>query len=196
MKPLRLVISGGMGSGKSTVGWMLADRDFAVLDADKVGHWVLSGDNPVAVQVTERWPEVAVRGVVDRKLLGDIVFDDPAQLAELEALTHPAIKERIIRWAQQVGGRSAAVEIPVPANLVDEQGWIKVVVDAPLDVRKTRLRERGMSEENIDKRLASQPSPTEWREAADYVITNSGNRKSLGESLDNTLAQIRADLEA
>lgn len=190
MKPLRLVIGGGIGSGKSQAGGLLVERGFAVLDADRVGHSVLSGDHPVARQVAERWPEAVTRGTIDRRVLGRIVFHDRDQLAELEAITHPAIRDGIAGWVRKAGGRPVAVEIPILADLVDD-GWLWVVVEAPLELRRTRLRRRGMSDEEIDARLAAQPSHEEWLEAADFVIGNAGTREHLGTALDDALARIR-----
>ena len=190
MKPLRLVIGGGIGSGKSQAGRLLAERGFAVLDADQVGHSILEGGHPVARRVAERWPEAVTGGAIDRRALGRIVFRDRDQLTELEALTHPAIRRGIARWAREAGDRPAAVEIPILADLVDDS-WLWVVIEAPVELRRKRLRGRGMSEGEIDARLASQPGRGEWLEAADYVIANEGTRERLARALDDALARIR-----
>ena len=195
MRPLRLVIGGGIGSGKSQAGRLLAERGFAVLDADRVGHSILAGDHPVARQVAERWPETVTGGTIDRRALGRIVFNDRTELAELEAITHPAIREGIAAWARQAGDSPLALEIPILAELVGSN-WIRVVVEAPLELRKERLRGRGMSDDEIDARLASQPSQAEWLEAADFVIRNTGTREDLRSALDDTLARIRASTRA
>ena len=195
MNPVRLVIGGGIGSGKSQAGGLLAERGFTVLDADRAGHSILEGDHPVARRVAERWPEAVTAGAIDRRVLGCIVFHDRDQLAELEAITHPAIRERIARWARRAGSRPAALEIPILADLVDGR-WLWVIIEAPLELRRERLRGRGMSDGDIDARLASQPSRAEWLEAADYVIGNEGTRDQLGRALDDVLARIRASRRA
>lgn len=196
MKPLRLVIGGGIGSGKSRVGRLLVERGFAVLDADRVGHSILSGDHPVARRVAERWPDaVTTGGTIDRRALGRIVFGDRDQLAELEAITHPAIRDGIAGWAREAGRRPAAVEIPILADLVDGS-WLWVIVEAPLELRKKRLRGRGMSDGEVEARLASQPSHGEWLDAADFVIGNAGTPEQLGRALDDTLARIMASTRA
>ena len=190
MKPLRLVIGGGIGSGKSQAGRLLAERGFAVLDADRVGHSILEGGHPVARRVAERWPEAVTGGAIDRGVLGRIVFHDRDQLAELESITHPAIRQGIADWARQVGDRPLALEIPILAELVGGD-WTWVIVEAPLELRRERLRERGMSDGQIEARLAAQPSREEWLEAADYVIDNEGTREHLAGALDDVLARIR-----
>ena len=195
MRPLRLVISGGIGSGKSQAGRLLVERGFAVLDADRVGHSILSGDHPVARRVAERWPEAVAGGTIDRRALGRIVFDDRDQLAELEAITHPAIRDGIAGWAREAGRRPAAVEISILADLVDGS-WLWVIIEAPLELRKKRLRGRGMSAGEVKARLASQPSHEEWLDAADFVIGNAGTLEQLGRALDDTLARIMASTRA
>ena len=191
MESLRVVVIGGIGSGKSEVGRMLAERGFAVLDADRVGHEVLAVGHPVAAQVAERWPEAVVDGRVDRALLGRIVFDDRTQLAELEALTHPAIRLLIEGWAAGVRERPAAVEIPLVEDLVGPD-WIRIAVDSPTESRRRRLLRRGMSDRDIDARMAAQPTREEWVSRADIVIDNSGNKRSLAEQVDRALKILTA----
>ena len=186
----RLVVAGGIGSGKSSVGRLLADRGFAVLDADRAGHRVLSPDHPASGPVARRWPEAAPGGAIDRAALARIVFSDPAQLAELEALTHPHIRTAIAGWVEDVGSGPAAVELPVLADLVGE-GWLWVIVDAPVKVRRERLRHRGMPEPDIDARIASQPDRRAWLEAADHIIDNGGTPEQLALALDEVLERIR-----
>ena len=186
MRPARIIIGGGIGSGKSEVGRMLAERGFAVLDADRVGHDVLASGHPVAARVAIRWPEALVEGRIDRGRLGRIVFGDPLQLGKLEALTHPAIRRIIERWGSEVGDRPAAVEVPVLADLVDES-WVRATVDTPTEARRERLRRRGMSDDDIDARMAIQPSREEWRSAADLVVDNGGTQESLVSEIDRLI---------
>lgn len=192
MEPLRVVVIGGIGSGKSEVGRMLAGRGFAVLDADRLGHQVLAPSHPVAARVAARWPEAVIDGRLDRGLLGRIVFDDAAQLAELESLTHPAIRLLIKRWAADVGEQPAAVEVPLVKDLVGP-GWIRVAVDAPTESRRQRLRRRGMAEWDIDARMAAQPTRAEWLSTADRVVDNSGTKPSLATEIDRMLGSLTAD---
>lgn len=195
MESLRIVVIGGIGSGKSEVGRMLARRGFAVLDADRLGHKVLAPGHPVAAQVAARWPEAVVDGSLDRRLLGRIVFDDPAQLAELETLTHPEIRLLIQSWAASVGEQPAAVEVPLVKDLVGP-GWVRVAVDASTESRKQRLRQRGMAEWDIDARMGVQPTRAEWVATADLVVDNSGTRRSLAVQVDRVLESLTAGLPA
>lgn len=191
MRPLRVVVIGGIGSGKSEVGRMLAERGFSVLDTDHLGHEVLAAGHPVAAQIAERWPEAVVDGRVDRGLLGRVVFDDPSALADLEALTHPAIRRLVEHWATEVGARPAAVQIPLLKELADPS-WVRVAVDAPAESRRRRLRHRGMSDRDIDARMAAQPSREEWLSRADLVLDNSGTMRSLARQVDRVLGNLTA----
>ena len=189
--PVRLIIGGGIGSGKSAVGRLLAERGFEVLEADRVGHAVLAKDPTVAGLVAARWPETLVEGSIHRARLARIVFADPEQLRALEAVTHPAIRDEIRRWSRDVGERPAAVEIPVLADLTGP-GWTRITVDAPADVRIERLRGRGMSGPEIETRMAAQPTRNEWLAAAEVVLDNGGAPDALAAQVDSLLRRLGA----
>lgn len=190
MKPLRLLVGGGIGCGKSTVCRLLAGRGFEVLEADRIGHSLLAPDHPVAGAVSARWPEAVTGGRIDRGRLAGIVFADPARLRELEGLTHPAIRREIRRWAGGLGERPAAVEIPVLADLAGP-GWARVTVDTPTEARIGRLRRRGMPESDIRSRMEAQPTRRAWLAAADAVLDNRGGAEALEEQVDSLLERLR-----
>ncbi len=189
--PVRLIVGGGIGAGKSMVCRLLAGRGFEVLEADRIGHDLLAQDHRVIRSVAQRWPETLVGGSVDRSRLARIVFADPAQLTELERLTHPAIRSEIRLWARGLGDRPAAVEVPVLADLMGP-GWTRVTVDAPVAVKIERLRSRGMSERDIDRRMEIQPIRSDWLAVADFVLDNHGPVTRLEEQLDSLLSRLRA----
>lgn len=178
------VVTGGIGSGKSTVTRLASAAGFATIDADLVGHDVLAG--PARAAVARRWPEVMAGGQVDRKALGAIVFSDRAQLKELEALTHPLISEELrYRMASSTRGvLELSVPIPLAGNLPT------VVVDAPEEIRRQRLRDRGLSEEAIENRISNQPTRSEWLEMATVVIDNSGTPDDLHRAVTRWLKHI------
>lgn len=153
---------------------MLAERGFETLDADLVGRGLLAPGHPIADRVSARWPEAAEEGRIDRAVLGRIVFADPLQLAELEALTHPAILRTVEEWAAEAGGRPAAVEVSVLSVMsgLAGAGWTRVVVDASAEARRGRLRRRGMTEADIEARMSVQPGRAEWLAAADLKLDN------------------------
>ncbi len=181
---MRLVLlSGGIGAGKSEVGRRLGARGADVIDADRVGHEVLEPGGDAFASVAARWPQVVAAGRIDRAALGRIVFADPAELAALEAMTHPAIAARIAARVASSGRRVVVVELPLTVDLFGP-GWVRVVVDAPEHVRRRRLAARGMAPADVDARLAAQPDRDEWLAAADYVVDNSGERDALEDEVD------------
>lgn len=186
MKPVRIAVGGGIGSGKSAVVELLAERGFEVLDADRVGHGLLVPGHPTAALAAARWPESLAEGRIDRSRLGRIVFGDPAQLAELEALTHPVILAEVERWAAEAGKRPAAVEVSVLSVMkqLAEKGWRAAAVHASAGVRRERLRLRGMTEADIEARMAVQPDPEEWLAAASLVVDNNAGRGRFASEVD------------
>lgn len=168
----RVVVTGGIGAGKSTVTDCLRRTGFVVVDADRIGHEVLAAGGPAVGQVRLLWPGVMRGGAVDRAALAAIVFSDPDELGRLEAVTHPLIRAEIARRVAMAAD-PVAVEVSVPRKMVGE-GWTTIVVDAPDDVRRGRLRERGMGDDDVDARMASQPSGESWRSLGDHVIVNDG----------------------
>ncbi len=186
---MRALLGGGIGSGKSAVAALLRKLGAVVIDADMAGHRVLEPGGEAFDQVAARWPEVVRAGRVDRGALGAVVFADPAQLAELEAITHPAIAARIAAAVVAADAEVVVVEVPVLANLVGE-GWPRLVVDAPDAARVARSVARGMDEADVRRRMASQPGREEWLAAADYVVDNSGTWEDLAAEVDRLWAWL------
>jgi dephospho-CoA kinase len=188
----RWLITGGIGSGKSEVRRLLAERGIHAVDADAVGHLVLAGEG--LTPVAERWPGVVLEGEIDRKALARIVFDDPGELEVLEAITHPLIFGRIEADLKGFPG-VAVVEMPV---LEISMGWPTIVVDADDETRLRRAVQRGMSESDVRRRMASQPSRAEWLAAADVVVPNHGEIEHLEAAAsllgDYLLGGLRTDL--
>lgn len=167
-----VLLCGGIGSGKSTAAGLLAARGAHVVSADEAGHRVLEPGAEAYGVVVRRWPESVSDGRIDRSVLAQMVFADPRALAELEAVTHPAIRRLIAEEIRTVSAPMVVVEVPVLSGFLGDD-WIRVVVDAPDGTRIDRLRERGMDPADIERRMAAQPSRMDWIRAADHVIDNS-----------------------
>ncbi len=167
-------------------------RGADVIEADRLGHAVLTPDGAAFAQVAERWPEVVVDGAVDRRALGRIVFTDAVQLAELESFTHPAIRDLLAARLRESTSDVVVLEIPIRAAWLDP-AWPVLVVDVDDAVRRSRLRDRGMEDDEIDARIASQPSRDAWREGATWVVRNDGGLAELAEAIDDVWRALRAD---
>ena len=176
----RVVVAGGIGSGKSTVISALSELGWSVINADQVGHEVLM-DPDVIEAVAARWPQAVSGGAVNRSALAEVVFADPGELAALEGMTHPRIVGRIERWVE-TSVEPLAVEISV-LKVAEPRWGPLVIVSAPESVRRERALERGMAAADVEARMASQPSDSELLAAADIVIDNQGTVEDLVQSV-------------
>lgn len=189
--PLRLVVSGGIGSGKSTVLRVLEDLGVDVIEADRVGHSVLEPGGGAFESVVSTWPEVVQAGRIDRGKLATIVFEDIGQLRTLESITHPQIAAEIQRQVDGLGFRDIAVELPLASDLLGD-GWIRVVVDAPVETRRQRAAGRGFSDLDVSRRMSAQPTRHQWLTGADVVLDNSGSISDLESRVAALLDRLRS----
>lgn len=176
----RLVITGGLGSGKSSAIALLKELGWSILDADRVGHQVLKEPEVVAA-IKQKWPVVVTDGSVLRPELAASVFGDEIALRDLEAITHPRIGRLIHTWLETNQG-STAIEVSVP-RAIDPKWGIIVVVHAPRETRLKRATGRGMTERDARSRLAAQSDDAESLAMADFVIDNSGDSDSLRDAV-------------
>jgi dephospho-CoA kinase len=185
--PLRVLMGGGIASGKSLVGRRLEELGAVVVEADRLGHAVLEPDGEAFAAVSERWPSVVVDGRIHRSLLAEIVFADPGQLADLESVTHPAIVRLVTDLASH--GGDLIVEVPLILDIPGD--WTRVFVDADDGIRLLRAVERGGDERDIRKRMLSQPSRDEWLKWCDVTIDNSGSIEELRSQIDALWYRLR-----
>jgi dephospho-CoA kinase len=185
-------LTGGIGSGKSTVAAMLAELGAHVIDADRVGHDVYRPGTEGFARVVDAFGRdvVAADGTIDRRVLGARVFADPAELRRLNALVHPLIGDEIRRRLEAVRADDGGRPIVVEAAIMIEAGWrffdrIWVVVVKPETAIARIAASRGLDRAEIERRIAAQLSNDERRRIADVVIEN-----------DGTLAELRAQVEA
>jgi len=180
---LRIGLTGGIGSGKSTVAGRLGALGALVVDADEVAREVVEPGTPVLAAVADAFGRGVLRtdGSLDRGALAGIVFTDPAALARLEALTGPAINDRVARRVS-AAPREAVVVEDMPL-LVERRLWpaqhLTVVVGASEATRLERLvGQRGMPLADARARMAAQATDAERRAAADVWVDNDGDRAS------------------
>lgn len=192
----RVGLTGGIGSGKSAVGHMLADRGAVVIDADQVARDVVApGTDGLAALVSEFGPQIlAPDGSLDRPGLARYAFADEQSTARLNAIMHPLIAERTATLMGAVGPGSIIVhEVPLLAELGLASAYdLVVVVDAPDEVRLARLIDRGMEPGDAAARMGSQASREDRLAIADVVLDNAGTQDELSAQVDALWAQIRA----
>ncbi len=198
---LKVGLTGGIGSGKSTVSARLAELGAVVLDADKAARAVVEPGTPGLAAITADFgPGVlAADGSLDRAKLAAIVFADEAALARLNAITHPLIHE-YIRAAEEEAVRAGGdgVVLVHDVALLAEWGRAKefdlvIVVDVPAETQLERLTgQRGMEADQARARMAAQASRDQRLAVADIVIDNSGSRKDLDRLVSEVWAQLQA----
>jgi dephospho-CoA kinase len=190
---LRVGLTGGIATGKSTVGRMFVQLGCHLIDADAIVHQLLEPGGSIHHAVAEAFgPQILTSdGRIDRPALGQIVFNDVASRQRLNSIIHPAVIQRQKEWLDELARRDPKAIGIVEAALMIEVGTYKnydkliVVVCAP-DEQRRRLRERsGLSEDQIEARIRSQMPMEEKARLADYVIDNSG-------SLDETRIQVES----
>jgi dephospho-CoA kinase len=177
-------LTGGIGTGKSTVAHMLGALGALVVDCDALGRQVIEPHGRAYARVVERFGRDILRddGHIDRASLAAIVFRDETALAALNAISHPTIDAEIADHIASAPPGSTVVldmAVLVESDLGAGQYDTVVVVEAPLDVRLERLALRGMTDDDARARIASQATDAQRREVADFVIDNAGDIDSL-----------------
>jgi dephospho-CoA kinase len=193
---LRIGLTGGIGSGKSTVAARLAELGAVVIDSDRLAREVVAPGSPGLARVVERFGREVLGpdGGLDRPRLGQLVFSDPAALADLNAITHPLIRARSEALSSDAAASGAAAVVQDIPLLVENKlaaGFDKVlVVEAPLQLRLSRLAERGLDPETARARIAAQASDEQRRAVADIVLDNSGTVAELTAQVDAAWARL------
>ena len=198
--PYVIGITGNIGSGKSVVLERLKELGALVVDADKVAHAVIDPQGEAYRKVVETFgPGVLdADGRIDRQFLGRIVFSAPAELAKLERIVHPAVRERLrLVLASTPPDAVVAIEAIklLESGLADELCDEIWAVIAPPEVRAKRLMaDRDMSEEEAWLRIEAQPPEEEKIARADVVIDNSGTLEETYRQVDEAWGRIAQEM--
>ena len=188
-------LTGGIGSGKSTVAALLVERGAVLVDADAVVHELQAPGQPVLEAMVERFGDAILNddGTLDRAAVAQQVFGDEAALADLNAIVHPAVRTELANLVLAQADTDNVVVMDVP--LLTESGMDGlagvVVVDVDHEVAIARLvKHRGFDEVDARNRVAAQASREDRRKLADWVIDNSGDQASLVVAIDELWADI------
>ena len=184
-------VTGGLGTGKSTVVRMFGELGAEVMDADAIAHEVMEPKRVAWRRIVERFGEGVLLEdrTIDRRALAAMVFGDDGARRDLEAIVHPQvlqeIKRRLGKLKRRRGLKAAVVEVPL---LVETQSQdmvdAVVVVTAPPDVQRQRLLKKGYGPDEVEQRIAAQASESAKVALADYVVDNAG-------SIEQTRRQVR-----
>lgn len=181
---MRVGLTGGIASGKSTVSTLLRERGAVVIDADQIARDVVARGTPGLAEVVEAFGDEVLtsEGDLDRPAMAARVFGDVEARRRLEAIIHPKVFTEVTRLEAE-GPPEAVVVHDIP--LLAESGRADtfdavIVVEAPHDVQVERMiRDRGWTREEAESRIAAQATPEQRRAIATYVIANTGTREEL-----------------
>lgn len=187
-------LTGGIGSGKSTVAQMLAERGAFVVDADAIAREVVEPGEPALAELVGEFGEEILLpdGCLDRAGLASKVFGDDAARQRMNAIIHPRIIERTAQYFERATGDLVVHDIPLLVELNLAPAYdVVVVVDCPDEIRVRRLVARGLPEDDARKRLATQATREQRLAVADVVLDNSHDLEHLERQVDAAWSTIR-----
>ena len=182
-------LTGGIGSGKSTVSGLLQARGAVIIDADAIVREVQQPGSPVLAELAQKFGSdvLAEDGSLDRQAVANIVFTDPDALKSLNAIVHPAVgremNQRMI--AQRASNNVVILDIPLLTENPREGLQGRIVVDIPVELQVQRLTSfRGFDEADARARISRQATRQERLDKADFVVNNSGGLEDLIPQID------------
>jgi dephospho-CoA kinase len=190
---LRIGLTGGIGSGKSTVSALLAARGAVVIDADRLAREVVEPGTPGLTAVVEAFGDgvLTADGSLDRRALAAVVFRDPEALRRLDGIVHPLVRVRATELAAAAPADAVVVnDVPllVESGQAGAYDLVLVVETAP-ELRVERLVGRGLTEDDARARIATQASDEQRRAVADVLLDNSGTPEELTAQVDRFWAE-------
>jgi len=179
---LLVALTGGIGSGKSLAGEYLAALGAIVVDSDQLARAVVERGTPAFDEIVARFgDEILKDGNLDRSKLGELVFSNPVARAELEAITHPRIREALDEIVASCDPDDVIVnQIPLLVETGGKDRFDYIIsITAPLELRRERCIARGMKSYEFEKRVAAQASDEERAAISNHVIDNTGDADAL-----------------
>ena len=181
-------LTGGIGNGKSLAAEYFADFGALVIDADHLARAAIERGSKGFDEVVATFGDSILKnGEIDRRALGELVFGDPSKKAALEAIIHPWVRSEFEAAVLSLSGNQTLVyEIPLLFETGGADRFDTVItVEAHMDKRIERLREKGLHLSEIEARIAAQASREERVSIADFVIENSGSKDDLLRQVEN-----------
>lgn len=194
----RIGLTGGIGSGKSTVAKVLAEQGFPIIDADKIAREIVEPGQPALAELALKFGDEIINddGSLNRQALANIAFADEESRQALNIITHPRINartEELFAEAEAAGKEAAVWDMP----LLIDQGYqdrvdTVIVVDVDAETRVKRLVEhRGLDEDDARRRIASQVDDETRRKAAHYIVDNNGELEVLEPQVLSIVEKIK-----
>jgi dephospho-CoA kinase len=185
---LRIGLTGGIGSGKSTVSRLLAERGAVIVDADLIAREVVEPGTPGLASVVQAFGNTVLTadGALDRPALAAIVFSDPRARARLDGIVHPLVRARSAELVAAAPSDAVLVnDVPLLVETGQAGSYdLVLVVEAEPETRVARLVERGLTAEDARARISAQATDDQRRAVADVVLDNSGSLEHLAAQVD------------
>jgi len=190
---LVVALTGGIGSGKSTVGQIFAQLGAIVIDSDQLARDVIErgsiGFNEV---VTKFGDDILKNGEIDRQILASLIFKDPAKRSDLEQITHPLIRRAFAKMVSSASPDSIVInQIPLLVESNHDYKFDHIItVSASESIRSERLIKRGLTNDQIKQRLGAQATDQMRENIADSVIINEKNEQELTDQVEKIWEQL------
>lgn len=196
---LIVALTGGIGSGKSTVGDLFQQLGAVVVDSDQLAREVVErGSSGFEQIVTLFGDEILKNGEINRSLLAEIIFKDPAKRKDLEQITHPLIRKAFVDIVAKSGDQAIVInQIPLLVESKYEYNFDHVItVSTSEDKRIARLLAKGYTQEQIQNRMKSQVSDADREKIADSIIQNNESEKELLPQVEKIWEQLQSKLKS
>jgi len=194
-RPLRIGLTGGIASGKSTVADLFADKGIPVIDTDLIAREVVEPGKPALDEIRESFGDEVIRddGILDRAAMRRIVFEGPAKRARLESILHPRIRDEAFARADEAGGDYLLIVVPLMVESPMRNRMDRIlVVDVPESTQLERLLARDAdTPEQARRMIAAQAGRAERLAIADDVIDNGGTLAATRQQVDALHARYR-----
>ena len=190
---LVVALTGGIGSGKSTVGQIFAQLGATVIDSDQLARDVIErgsiGFNEVVAKFGD---EILKNGEIDRQILASLIFKDPAKRSELEQITHPLIRRAFAKVVSSASPDSIVInQIPLLVESNHDYKFDHIItVSASESIRSERLIKRGLTNDQIKQRMGAQATDQMREDIADSVIVNEKNEQELTDQVEKIWEQL------
>jgi dephospho-CoA kinase len=190
---LVVALTGGIGSGKSTVGQIFAQLGAIVIDSDQLSRDVIErgsiGFNEVVAKFGD---EILKNGEIDRQILASLVFKDPTKRSELEQITHPLIRKAFAKVISSASPDSIIInQIPLLVESNHDYKFDHIItISVPESIRTERLIKRGLTSEQIKQRLQAQATDQMRENIADSVIFNEKSEQELTDQVEKIWEQL------
>ena len=190
---LVVALTGGIGSGKSTVGQIFAQLGAIVIDSDQLARDVIErgsiGFNEVVAKFGD---EILKNGEIDRQILASLIFKDPAKRSELEQITHPLIRKAFAKVVTSASPDSIVInQIPLLVESNHDYKFDHIItVSASESIRSERLMKRGLTNEQIKQRMQAQTTDQMREDIADSVIVNEKSEQEIADQVEKIWEQL------